>query len=176
MYENIDNMNTVIIPEKVTLYEDFLKNTAQDAIQRLTPETKGLWGKMKVQDMVEHLEVNVIASTILELPPAEIPSERQKQARGLIYTDVPMARNLYNPTLQYGLPPLKYSSLDIAIEKLLTKITVFFKSFEKKPSGHSLNMFLGDLNYAENVAFHYKHFKHHLTQFGMIKDENEEEI
>lgn len=165
-------MDTIIKSEQVAFYEDFFKNTVPKVLKQVTPETQGRWGKMKIQDMIEHLEVNVIASTILENPPPRIPTESQKNARELIYTNIPMARNLYNPTLQYGLPPLKYASVEIAVEKLLDKLNIFFKFFNKKPNTYSLNMFLGDLNYAENLAFHYKHFKHHLMQFGLIEDEN----
>lgn len=168
-------MSTIIDSEKVAFYESFFKETVPQLLEKLTPETQGLWGKMKVQDMIEHLEVAIIASTILENPPAKVPNKNQKEARELIYTDIPMARNLYNPTLQYGLPPLKYPSLEVAIEKLSDKIKIFFKFFNRKPNNHSLNMFLGDLNYAENLAFHYKHFTHHLTQFGLIEGDNIDE-
>ena len=168
-------MKNIINQDEILFYEDFMKNIMPKALKNLQDDTKALWGKMQAQDMVEHLEVNILTSMILKDVPHQTPNKKQVLGRNLIYTKIKMGRNLSNPSLKYGLPPHKYQDVRIAVNKLIEKISLFFNIFAKKPTSYSLNMFLGDLNYAENLAFHYKHCKHHITQFGLIEDDDIEE-
>lgn len=155
--------------DKITFYEGFLKNTVPQAVKKLQPYSKGLWGKMQPQDMIEHLEVSVTLTTILKTPPAQAPTPFQKKFRdSLIYGEGEMPRNVQNPTFKYGLPPHKHPDLETACQKLIEKVDMFFSIYQGKPNHHSWTMFAGDLNYAENLAFHYKHFKHHLSQFDLL--------
>ncbi len=159
----------MISNDKVVFYENFLKSTVSKSLNKLQAHSKGLWGKMNAQDMVEHLEMAVTLTTILKNSPMQAPTPLQEKSRtGLIYGDEEMPRNVQNPAFRYGLPPHKYPDLETAREKLLEKIAMFFENYKDKPDFHSWTMFAGDLNYAENLAFHYKHFKHHLSQFDLL--------
>lgn len=159
----------MISSEKLEFYTNFLKNVVPEALEKLTIDTKAEWGKMKPQDMVEHLEVALLSSAIVKNSAPAPPNSAQAPFKEtLIYTDTEMARNVQNPLLQYGLPPHKYSDLETAKAKLVEKMGLFFRSFENKENAISLNIFLGDLNFDEWKVFHYKHFKHHFTQFGLL--------
>jgi oxepin-CoA hydrolase/3-oxo-5,6-dehydrosuberyl-CoA semialdehyde dehydrogenase len=136
-------------------------------LQKLDPTTVPLWGKMKPQQMVEHL-VNEIEYTNRENDvTCDLPEEVAAVAKQKwIYTDAQIPKNLVFVTLpeQY-----KFEDLATAISQLGKELEDFERFFSK-PGRSSIHPGYGPLNYLEWLVWHGKHFTHHLRQFGLLPE------
>ncbi len=134
----------------------------------LNKDVKALWGKMCPQHMVEHLILAVkMSNGKLKLecinPPEKIPSLKR-----FLMSSRPMPKLFVNPVVGKDLRPLKYSSLEAAVEKLKNEIDDYVLFFENNPGAKPVNITFGELNKEEWDVFHKKHFTHHLSQFGLL--------
>ena len=140
-------------------------------LKSLTNETKPLWGTMTPQHMVEHLVRAVQSSngsfafTEFMTPPEKVPILKR-----FMFRTRPFPKNFVNTVIGEGLKPLVYSDLDSGKEELLKEIDDFHKYFKSNPEAKPINATFGPLTYEEWIAFHNKHFTHHLTQFGLIEE------
>ena len=137
-------------------------------IEKLSPSTKALWGKMTAQHMVEHLISAVqLGNGKLKVecfnPPEKLPALKR-----FLMSDRPLPKLFINPLIGPDLLPLKFSNLDEAKENLKMEIDDYYKCFEKNPGSKFMNATFGELNKEEWDKFHQKHFTHHLSQFGLI--------
>jgi oxepin-CoA hydrolase/3-oxo-5,6-dehydrosuberyl-CoA semialdehyde dehydrogenase len=147
----------------------FLQIQVPQAVQRLKPDQKPIWGKMTAQHMVEHLASSVLTTTILSAREPQQPTAQQQQSKQqFIYSPDELPRNLQNPALQFGLPAYTHPSLLIASEKMKGSLQIFFRTFATHPTGISYTTFMGDMTFEEHLVFHYKHFKHHFSQFNLL--------
>ncbi|WP_375561195.1 hypothetical protein ACE193_01160 [Bernardetia sp. OM2101] len=165
---NADSTLT-IEPYRLIEAKRFLQTTIPAATSKLLAITKPQWGKMTPQHMIEHLYTAVISSTIIKKTPPIPPNSNQEEAKkALIYSLADMPKNLDNPAFRFGLPDYTNPTIIEAKAKLLSSLERFFEIYEGKDDAYSFNPFLGDLQAQETLLFHYKHFKHHYTQFGLI--------
>lgn len=149
--------------------ENFLRAQLIRYLQQLDPQTPPRWGRMSVQQMIEHLAFDAIplASGRLKIDqlittPAQLPRMRQ-----FLMSDKPFKENLRNPLLSEDPRPLRYNTPQAAISALQAALIDFFRAFEDAPLRTTHNPFFGDLNFEENVQLLYKHALHHLRQFGI---------
>jgi hypothetical protein len=134
----------------------------------LNKDAKALWGNMSPQHMVEHLILAVkMSNGKLKLecinPPEKIPSLKR-----FLMSSRPMPKLFVNPVVGKDLRPLKYLSLEEAVEKLINEIDDYVLFFENNPVAKPVNVTFGELNKEEWDIFHKKHFTHHLSQFGLL--------
>jgi hypothetical protein len=137
-------------------------------LQKLKPAMPPLWGKMKAQQMVEHLITNVQYTNgrltfTCELPPEE--ANRSKQV--MFYTNAQMPRNIVLEDLPAN---YAYPSLPAAIEQLMQELDTFDHHFET-PGITEDHLGFGSMNHHEWLIWHSKHFTHHFKQFGLLNDE-----
>lgn len=149
--------------------ENFLRAQLIRYLQQLDPKTPPRWGRMSVQQMIEHLAFDAIpvASGRLKIDqlvttPAQLPRMRQ-----FLMSDKPFKENLRNPLLPEDPRTLRYNTPQAAISALQAELIYFFRVFEDAPLHTTRNPFFGDLNFEENVQLLYKHSLHHLRQFGI---------
>lgn len=146
--------------------ENFLRLGLVSCIQRLNPATKPAWGKMNVQQMIEHFADSVMnASGKLKLT-AVNEGERLEKFRQFLMSEKPFLPNTKNPLMDEEPAPLKFNTVQAAINKLKQEMMHFFNVFEKNPGLITQNPFFGKLNFEENIQLLYKHALHHLKQFG----------
>jgi oxepin-CoA hydrolase/3-oxo-5,6-dehydrosuberyl-CoA semialdehyde dehydrogenase len=74
-----------------------------------------------------------------------------------------------NPAIGPDLLPLEFSSLQSAIEELRNIIKRYNIFFESNPGIKTIHPVFGSLTKVEWDIFHEKHFRHHLSQFGLIE-------
>jgi hypothetical protein len=147
--------------------ENFLRTEFITLLQRLDPATPPRWGKMNVQQMIEHFADTVMnASGKLKLP-AVNQGERLQKFREFMMSEKPFQPNTKNPLMGEEPAPLKCHTVQAAIGKLQEELIHFFEVFEKNTSLATLNPFFGVLNFEENIQLLYKHALHHLKQFGV---------
>ncbi len=149
--------------------ENFLRTKLVTCLQQLDPATPALWGKMSVQQMVEHFGGEAVRNANGRLPMEKIltPPEQLAQMREFMMSEKPFKENTKNPLMGEEPAPLRYHTIQGAIGPLQQELIYFFEAFEKNPQLVTRNSFFGDLNFEQNVQLLYKHALHHLKQFGV---------
>jgi DinB family protein len=146
----------------------FLRVVVKEAVTTLAPDTRPAWGRMTAQQMVEHLtwmyDVSVGAAQV----PCFVGEEQQKRIRAFLYDEHPSPRNLTNPALAGGLPPLKSPDLAAALAALDLARRRFVDRDESARRVAFTHPVFGPLVREEWSRFHCKHVFHHLLQFGLI--------
>ncbi|OSZ81104.1 hypothetical protein CAP36_07660 [Chitinophagaceae bacterium IBVUCB2] len=150
--------------------ENFLRTKLISYLQRLDPATSPRWGKMSVQQMVEHYGGDAVrnANGRLKMDKIITPPENLERMREFMMSDKPFKENTKNPLMGEDPLPLRYKTVQAAIGALQQELIYFFEAFEKNPQLIIRNPFFGDLNFEQNVQLLYKHALHHLRQFGVV--------
>jgi hypothetical protein len=137
------------------------------ALSGLKQSQKPLWGKMTPQHMVEHLYKAVQAS-INEITMDIYSEERKIQVlKKMFLGSRPLPKEFMNPAIGPDLLPLEFAGLEAAIEELEKVMNRYDKFFEVNPLIKTTHPVFGYLSKEEWDIFHKKHFKHHLSQFGL---------
>ena len=149
--------------------ENFLRTKLVTYLQRLDPSTPPRWGKMNVQQMIEHFAGDAVrnASGRLKIDTIITPPEQLERFREFMMSDRPFKENTVNPLMGESPAVLRYATVQAAIGALQQELIYFFEAYEKDPQLVIRNPFFGDLNFEQNVQLLYKHALHHLRQFGV---------
>lgn len=148
---------------------DFLRARLVPLLRELPTETPPAWGKMTVQQMIEHLAGAIrIASGVVVHTDVVTPAEHIEKWRAFLESEKPFRENTLNPMLPETPVPVSNPSKEDAIKELAEEIDVFFGAFEQARLQTTRNPIFGDLSYEQNVQLLYKHALHHLRQFGVV--------
>lgn len=149
--------------------ENFLRTKLVSYLQRLDPGTPARWGRMNVQQMIEHYAGDAVrnANGRLKMDTIMTPPENLQRMREFMMSDKPFKENTKNPLMGEEPAPLRYKTVQGAIGALQQELIYFFEVFENNPELVIRNPFFGDLNFEQNVQLLYKHALHHLRQFGV---------
>jgi len=138
-----------------------------NSLQKLEQDQKPIWGKMTPHHMVEHLYKTVQAS-INEITLKIYSEERRIPVfKKLFFGERPFPKEFMNPAVGPDLLPLEFDNLKTAIVELDKVIIRYNKYFENNVSVKTIHPIFGYLTKEEWDLFHQKHFKHHLSQFGI---------
>jgi hypothetical protein len=112
---------------------------------KLTAETKPLWGSMTAQRMVEHLTDTLLIACGENTQSLVIP-------------------------VPFALPdtPLRHEELELAVDEYVDIYLQFEELYESNPELRNVHPYYGPLNHAQWTRLHSKHVTHHFTQFGLI--------
>ncbi|MGB8190419.1 MAG: hypothetical protein WCF67_00810 [Chitinophagaceae bacterium] len=144
---------------------DFLLNEFPSRLMNLDADSKGTWGVMGAQQMVEHFILSVKnASGKLKLP-AVYEGERLEKNRAFMFSDKPFKENTKNPLMSDEPLAKHFPSMQAAVDKLKFELQYFTEVFQKDPGLTTLNPIFGQLDFDGNVQLLYKHAQHHLRQF-----------
>jgi hypothetical protein len=149
--------------------ENFLRTKLVTYLQRLDPNTPPRWGKMTVQQMIEHYGGDAVrnANGRLKINNIITPPDHLNRMREFMLSDKPFKENTKNPLMCEEPAPNRYKTVQAAIGALQQELIYFFEVFEKDPALVTRNPFFGDLTFEQNVQLLYKHALHHLRQFGV---------
>jgi hypothetical protein len=137
--------------------------TILDKLSRIKPDSKALWGKMTVEQMLVHCQ-----------KPFDVAEGNLKLKRnfvGFLFGKMFLKKILNNDEMQKNMPTDKVfiitSSPNFEIEK--QKLAAFILDFGT--IGHSKikdldHPFFGKMTPEQWGGLAYKHLYHHLTQFG----------
>ena len=134
----------------------------------LSPTAHALWGKMSAQHMVEHLILTVQTGNGKLTIECFNQPEKLPALKRYLYSDRPLPKLFINPLIGPDLLPLKFKSLEEAIEHLKKEVDDYELYFQQNPEVKPVNATFGELNKEEWDKFHQKHFTHHLSQFGLV--------
>lgn len=138
-------------------------NSIQERINKLTPDSKPLWGKMNVSQMLAHLQPTMLVSFgELDLKGGLMGFLFGKMAKKKIVTEEPFKQNI--PTLkQFKVVPGDFETEKNTLLSYVNRLkTEGPKIFTTKP-----HPFFGKLTVEEWNMLQWKHLDHHLRQFGV---------
>jgi hypothetical protein len=146
----------------------FLKERFVPLLRSIPAHTPPQWGKMNLQQMVEHFG-DAVKMSNGRLPAPRIFTEEANlpKMQAFLMSDKPFKENTPNPLMPEAPAPVRYSSFDAALSELKEQLEHFFATFAATPKLTTLNPFFGVLDYDMNVQLLYKHALHHLRQFGI---------
>ena len=146
----------------------FLKNKLIPLLSEIPSDTQPLWGKMTLQQMIEHLIlVFRIASGRVPFQNIVTPAENLPRMQEFLMSDMPFRENTMNPLLPKDPAPVVMPGIEPALHELEKEIEHFFSVFDANEDLSTRNPIFGDLNFDMNVQLLYKHSLHHLRQFGV---------
>lgn len=146
----------------------FLQHQFVDLLRNLPSDTKPAWGKMTLQQMVEHFVDAVrVASGKLTLP-VVTPEAHLPKMQDFIRSDKPFKENTQNPIMPEVPAPVRQPTIHQALDKLQAELDYFFEVFSANGQLNTTNPIFGHLDYSLNVQLLYKHAVHHLRQFGVV--------
>ncbi len=145
----------------------FLKQEYIPLLQRLSADTPAQWGKMNVQQMIEHMADYVAMA--YGNPPQELVTaeDRLEKMQDFLKSERDFKPNTPNSLLPDDPVPARLSSVREAILWLHEELTNFFNSFDSEKKKYVMNPFFGELDYGMSIQLLYKHAWHHLRQFGI---------
>ena len=150
---------------------DLLRNKLVPLLTDIPSDTQPKWGKMTLQQMVEHLiDTFRIASGRSEFQQILTPKEKLPKMQDFLMSDKPFRENTLNPMLPQDPAPVVFPGIEDALSELQKDIDHFFAVFEANENLSTRNPIFGDLNFEMNVHLLYKHALHHLKQFGVSYD------
>ncbi len=122
---------------------------------------------MTPQHMVEHLYKTFQAS-INEIELKVYTEERKiPLLKRLFLGDRDIPKEFMNPAIGPDLLKLEFEDMITAIKELENVLIRYVRFFEQNPSTETAHPVFGYLTKDEWDIFHKKHFKHHLSQFGL---------
>ena len=149
--------------------ENFLRTKFVSVLQQLDPATSPLWGKMNVQQMIEHFaEMFRWASGKVKHENILTRPEQLQAFRDFMMSERLFKENTKNKLMGEEPEPVKHKTVQAAIGELHEDIIHFFEVFEKNHELKIRNPFFGDLNFDESIQLLHKHALHHLRQFDAI--------
>ncbi len=147
---------------------DFLKHRFIPLLRELPSDTPAQWGKMTLQQMIEHFSESVrIASGKLVRTEMVTPPEHLPRVQEFLMSEKPFRQNTKNPLLSETPAPVKHPTIEDALDELQEELDYFFNVFEENKLQQTHNPIFGDLSYEQNIQLLHKHALHHLRQFGV---------
>lgn len=135
--------------------------------EKLSSDSKALWGSMSAQRMVEHLTDTLKIATGENPQKMEVPEDKIPRMQAFLESDKPMAQNIEVPFATQEMK-LRHEELELAIDEFVDTWLHFEELFEQNPRRTEPHPFYGPLNYEQWARLHSKHLTHHFTQFGLL--------
>ena len=146
----------------------FLRYDVPALLTRLDPTQAPAWGQMTPQHMTEHLAGAVRLSMGRYNHPAPPAGPALDRMQAYLLADAPFPPGVRNPMLPATPGPLRLPSLAAAGAVLLLELDEFFAHYARQPAATAAHPMFGTLDFKQWRVFHFKHFSHHLLQFGLL--------
>jgi hypothetical protein len=151
--------------------EALLRAGMWEALAALRADTPARWGRMSAQQMVEHLEWTFACSTGTRTVGCFIPEELRPKYLAFLAHDRPTPQGFENPALTSGLPALAHAGFGAATAALKREVELYLSLAESSPGALRTHPLFGPIDAELWSRTHYKHVRHHFTQFGLYPDE-----
>src|SRR4030095_2934276 len=144
----------------------FLEKQFIPIVRDIDPSIEPRWGKMTVQQMVEHVALFFRISTSKTQFPFTTAAEHLPKYKEFLMSEKEFRENTKAPMLPPDPLPVYHATVNDAIASLEQEVNDFFTYFKDDSEKRTLHPAFGELNFEEWVQLHHKHVKHHLKQFG----------
>lgn len=149
----------------------FIQNEMFSLLKDLPADSKGSWGKMNAQQMVEHVADFFDISSATVKSRLVIPEEHLPKYRAFLLSNKEFRENTKAPEIVLGEEPLplRTANMEAAINNLRNAVAAFYNYYRNDAAEKTIHPVFGALDFEEWIQLHYKHVTHHLRQFGMMK-------
>ncbi|MBA3829435.1 MAG: DinB family protein [Taibaiella sp.] len=146
---------------------EFLRNDYIKVLSGIDPAAKPVWGKMNVQQMIEHINDYVRISSGKDVQPVVTPPEHIDKYHAFLATEKPFKENTPNVLMADTPVAVKHADTKDAIIALQGEIDYLFEQLDNNRDIRTSHPFFGELNYEQTIQLLHKHATHHLRQFGI---------
>lgn len=146
---------------------DFLQHEFPQLLKNLDPAATPLWGKMDVQQMIEHFSDSLRIANGKDLHNTMLPPDQVEKMQAFLRSPKPFRENTPNRLLSETPPPHRWPSVADAIGELEQEVADLLDVYRQDKDKLITNPFFGDLNFEDQMQLLYKHALHHLAQFGV---------
>ncbi|MDB5223493.1 MAG: hypothetical protein JWN83_2160 [Chitinophagaceae bacterium] len=147
-----------------TLFDPAINQEILDRVERLTPSSKPVWGKMSVEKMLAHLYLALqVNFGELKLNKSLLGIFFRGISRRILLGEKPFPKHL---PADKKILPKEVAVFSIEKAKVEQIIKRYIESVESGLSKNSHNI-LGKISPQESSFISYKHLDHHLRQFGV---------
>ncbi len=147
--------------------ENFLRHDYLNALGRIAPDMKPAWGKMGVQQMIEHMSDSFMIANGKDPQDCITPPENIGRMQAFVMSDKPFRENTPNALLPDDPQAHRFEDIADSLGELDMQVADFFDVFGEDKRKIITNPFFGDLDYEQWINLLYKHAWHHLKQFGV---------
>jgi hypothetical protein len=166
------NMEGVLPEEERILLETFLKSRVGQLFRSIKSEAMPHFGKMKPQQMMEHLVESIGHSYGHNPPTLQTPVEKLPGFLQFLRSEKQFKPNTPNALLPAEPAPVYLLNLEEALDQLDLSLYRFFDRFSGRETETEVHAFFGPLHYHDWLRMHTKHLTHHLRQFGIEEGPN----
>ncbi len=144
------------------------ENEIRSTLSKLSTNDKPIFGTMNAQQMIEHL------SSITQISNGNwkidlfIEDEKAARRKPFLNSTEEIQPGFKASLISDSPAPIKFNTLEEAIDDLIHQLHLFFEVFENDASRSVVHPFFGDLDFEYWKKFHVKHFTHHFKQFGLV--------
>ena len=146
----------------------FLEIEFPKLLHSLKPETKGAWGVLNAQQMVEHMSDSIRIANGRDKMQLHTSPAQVDLFKSFAMSDKAFKPNTKNALMGETPSAIRNISMLEAINEMENEMSLFINYFENNKGATLTNPFFGDLNYQEWTHLLHKHAVHHCTQFGLI--------
>jgi len=145
----------------------FLQHEYAQKLAQIPADTTPKWGKMNVQQMIEHMSDYVRIANGRTHMEIVTDAEMIPRMQAFLASDKPFKENTPNVLMSDTPPPVRNESHEAAIAELQGEVAHFINTYSQAPDKTMANPFFGHLNFEQQLQLLYKHSTHHLRQFGV---------
>jgi hypothetical protein len=145
----------------------FLREEFTHGLAETDADTPRKWGKMNLQQMIEHMADYVRIASGKMAAPNVTPEDVLPRMQKFLDSEKPFPENTPNVLMPAEPTPAKHATKEEAIAELQAEIDDFFAVYEQNEGKITANPFFGDLDFEHQVQLLHKHATHHLRQFGV---------
>ena len=147
----------------------FLQHEYTKILTSLDANTPAKWGKMNVQQMIEHMSDYVRIAN--GKTPMTVVTEADKLPRmqGFLMSEKNFPENTPNALMSDIPPAVRHNTKEEAIAELQNELNHFIDVHDKEEGRKTANPFFGELDYEMQIQLLHKHATHHLRQFGAVE-------
>ncbi len=147
---------------------EFLRHGFVPALSQLDADAPRKWGKMNVQQMIEHMSDYIRIASGKTPMQTVTPEDKLPRMQGFLASEKPFPENTPNVLMPDTPAPVRNATKQDAVNELQAEINHFFAVHEQDAGKITANPFFGDLGFEQQVQLLYKHATHHLRQFGAM--------
>lgn len=153
-----------------TVLQKWLLEEAVAMLHSLTADATPRWGQMRGHHVVEHLSDTLAISNGVIAVPLQTPADKVARYNAWILSPDTMLKpgvRVAGLVPETPKPPRK-ATIEESRAMHERNVQRFVDFFAANPAEKPIHPIFGPLDYHGWLIFHYKHYTHHLSQFGCI--------
>lgn len=150
-------------------FDKFFNQEVPGYLKKLKAETRPKWGTMGPAEMINHLRQGLALSMDDSKRNITTPKDKLPGMKAFLMGDKPFPPNRNKPDEYNKYQFSETEFIDKKVE-LLRAVIALQVHFKKNPEFTSIHPSFGVLNKDEWLQLHYKHIRHHFSQFNLIEE------